>query len=109
MGETSHLIQKEFKLHAVLVGIIRDLEDNERYRPWEYEGANKRALVERKIRRLKVVLTQLESLAPWTVGREVSGPIPLRNDRQQFIDRHFQYVENPFLPYPSSDSSSDDE
>ena len=108
METVRELVDKELKLRAILINIIRGLEED-KDRPWEYEAAKKRALMERKIRRLKAILAQLESIAPWTVlGGTTSGQTTQLSVRQKFIGKHYHFVEEPFLPYPSSDSSSSD-
>ena len=112
------LTQKEFKLHAILMGNIRDHEERKNG-PWEYDPAEKTRLMERRIRRLRRILAQLESLAPWTVlGRSNTAPgrpgaapgqtTPI-SVRQQFVNQHYHFVEDPFPTYPSTDSSSSDE
>ena len=108
--------QKEFKLHAILMGLIRESEER-KDGPWEYEAAEKKALMERRIRRLKRILTQLETVAPWTVlgqsdtapGMSRSGQMTPISVREKFVNQHYHYVEDPFLAYPSTDSSSSDE
>ena len=103
------LTQKEFKLRSILIEIIR-IQEERKNGPWEYAAAEKRYLTERRIRRLRRILSQLESLAPWTVhGWTGSGGTTPLSVRQQFIDMHYHYVEDPFLPYPSTDSSSSNE
>ena len=109
MGDSANLIQLEHKLHEVLLKFIQCLEDEERYRPWEYEAARKRQLVEKKIRRFKKILHELEYLAPWTAGREASDHNRELAARKEFMRTHSHFIECPYLTYPSSDSSSDDD
>ena len=102
MDSLRKVIDKEIKLRAILISIIRDLEEH-KDGPWEYEAARKKVLTERKIRRLKRILAELESH-----GGTSCQTTPL-SVRQHFIEKHYHFVEDPFLPYPSTDSSSSDE
>ena len=109
MDDSANLVHQEYKLHEVLSRIIQNLEDNERHRPWEFEAEKKRQLVEKKIRRLRAILQELEYLAPWTAGRDMPDPNRAIAARQEFMGRHSHFINDPFLPYPSSDSSSDED
>ena len=108
MGDTAELVQQELKLHELLVNMIRNLEDDTD-RPWESAAGRKRQLMEKQIRRYKMILQELEYLAPWTAGREGSDKNRELVARKAFMRKHSHIITCPYPPYPSSDDSSSDD
>ena len=105
MSDSAKLVQLEHKLHEILLKMIRNLEAD-----IDRPSIAKRQHREEQIRRYKKYLQQLEYIAPWTAGGDVSS----QHDhelvaRRAFMNKHHHFIECPFPPYPTSDDSSSDE